>query len=189
MTGQKLRGQLWQLSVKQEVYGVTRLEEAWALDLLAAFAPPANEGPNAQLSALPGEVDYLKTLRRMRALSTPLAAFGLRAAVWLLAWAPLWLDGRWLTSSRLQLSERCGLLRRLLAHKSFAVRELSLLLKLVASMALLGAPTVRARSGYDNVEPRVRAESGMRRKLPVLTEESNAADGGETRQTRHSVAP
>jgi hypothetical protein len=171
------------------VCGVTRLEEVWALDLLAAFAPPAEDSPNAQLSALPGEVDYLRTLRRMRALSTPLAAFGLRAAVWLLAWAPLWLDGRLLTASRLQLSERCGLLRRLLVHRSFAVRELSLLLKLVAAMALLGAPAVRARSGYDNVEPRARAESGMRRKLPVLAEEVSAAHGGGTEPARHSVAP
>ncbi|HEX7477673.1 MAG TPA: hypothetical protein VF331_07690 [Polyangiales bacterium] len=156
---------------------MTRLEEAWTVDLLTAFAPPT-EPTDQRLGPLPGEVDYLQTYRRMRRLSTPLAAFGLRAAVWLLAWAPLWQRGRARTFSGLQLTERSQLLGQLLVHRNFAVRELALLLKLVAAMALLGATGVRARSGYDNVRPAARAESGVRRKLDLLPSVQPAADGG-----------
>src|SRR5262245_44816661 len=104
---------------------MTRWELDWARDVLSAFAPIES---GAGLSPLPGEVDYLTTLRRMVRCSTPLAGLGLRFALWMVAFAPFWLLGRWVTFSKLALRERSELLSRLLRHTSFIVRELSLLL-------------------------------------------------------------
>jgi hypothetical protein len=129
---------------------MTRWEQSWAADVLGSFAPAGSGGG---LTPLPGEVDYLATMRRMVQSSTPLAGFGLRVALWMVVFAPFWLLGRWVTFSKLALRDRVELLSRLLRHTSFVVRELSLLLKLTAAIALLGTPSVRARSGYDGLQP------------------------------------
>jgi hypothetical protein len=97
------------------------------------------------------------------------AALGLRLAIWIAALAPLWLWGKLTTISKLATERRTELLRQLLTHRAFAVRELVTLLKLSAAMALLGTPSVRARSGYDHVQAVADAESGLRvRRLPVM---------------------
>jgi hypothetical protein len=156
---------------------MTPWEQQWALDVLAAFAPPASDG----LSPLPGEVDYGSTFRRMQRGATPLASFGLRLALWMVVLSPLWLLGRFATFSRLALRERTELLARLLRHTSSGVRELSLLLKFTAAVALLGTPSVRARSGYDSVKvpapTQQQIAEGARRHLPVV--QKPAARGGQ----------
>lgn len=114
---------------------------------MAAFL--ADNAPG--LNVTRGEVDFISTLGRMHAGSTKLAGFGLRVAIWMVTMAPLWLFGRFAMFGGLARTERTELLRRLLAHKLFAVRELTLLLKLTAAMALLGTASVRARSHYDDV--------------------------------------
>lgn len=140
------------------------LERRWVAQLLDAFAPSGGPG----LAPLPNEVDYVGAFARMLRHATPLAACGMRVALWMAALAPLWLWGRLSTVSKLASERRSELLRELLSHRAFAVRELTLLLKLAASMALLGTPSVRARSGYDSVQASSTTESGMRVKLPVL---------------------
>lgn len=132
--------------------------------VLAAFAPAKSRG----LAPCPGEVDYLTTAQQMLRGSTPLATLGIRAALWMVALAPLWMWGRVRTVMGLSGRERTRLLAQLASHRSFAVRELTMLLKLTAAMALLGVPSVRQRSGYDNVQPTEKVESGVRRKLPLL---------------------
>jgi hypothetical protein len=154
---------------------MTRFELRWAEDLLAAFAPPNGPG----LAPHAGEVRYAAVFARMRREATPLAAIGLRLAIWLAALAPLWLWGRLRTASLLTPGERPELLRQLLRHRSFAVRELTTLLKLVAMIALLGTDSVRARSGYDNVQSTARIESGVRVRLPLVREhEQHPHDAG-----------
>jgi hypothetical protein len=140
------------------------------VSILSAFAPTRSRG----LAPRDGEVDYLGTAQQMLRASTPIAAFGLRAALWLVALAPVWLWGRFRTVLDLDGPGRTRLLAQLVVHRSFAVRELTMLLKLGAALALLGTPSVRARSGYDNVQPTEKIESGVRRKLPLA-----AADPGE----------
>jgi hypothetical protein len=147
-----------------------RFELRWAEHLLSAFAPPAS-GPSQGLAPTPSEVDYLTVLARMRGKASPLAAIGLRAAVWIAALAPLWLWGKLLTVSSLAHERRPELLRQLLGHRSFAVRELTLLLKLCAAMALLGTPSVRARSGYDPLDAG-REAGGLRARLPIVAHSS-----------------
>jgi hypothetical protein len=128
---------------------MTRWEQAWAEAVLNAFVVDGAPGLNVKH----GEVDYLAALGRMRERGTALAAFGLRAAIWMVATAPLWLFGRFVLFGTLAGAERTELLCRLLTHDSFAVRELTLLLKLTAAMALLGTASVRARSHYDASKP------------------------------------
>ena len=136
---------------------MTRLERRWAQALLESFAPVGGPG----LAPLPGEVDYLGTFGALVRRARPRAAWGLRVAVWLAALAPLWLWGRLRTVTGLSRAARTALLEELLAHRSFPVRELALLLKLAAAMALLGTSSVRARSGYDHVQAGVDIESGL----------------------------
>jgi hypothetical protein len=142
---------------------MTRFEQLWTSDVLTAFTEDAEQG----LTPLPGEVDYLKAFRKMRKGSTALCALGLRLAIWMVAFAPLWLLGRFATFSELARHDRTRLLSRLLAHKNFAVRELTMLLKLTAAMALFGTASVRARSGHDATAPS-RAEHDARRQLTVI---------------------
>lgn len=143
---------------------MTRLEQDWAADVLTAFTVDGAPG----LNAAPGEVDYLGALRRMRRNSTKLAGLALRLAVWLVAFAPLLLYGRFRMFSRLARREQSELLERMLEHRHLVVRELTALLKLTAAMALLGTATIRARSGYDEHTPRTRIESGAHLHLPLL---------------------
>jgi hypothetical protein len=148
---------------------MTRWELSWAVEVLAAFAPSSNESRSRALAPRDGEVDYTRTVRRLLHGSTPLAALGLRAAFWMVNFAPVWLLGRFATFSELARAERTELLSRLLRHTSMFVRELSLLLKFSAAVALLGTPSVRARSGYDNAQPPVSVVRDQgRRLLPVI---------------------
>jgi hypothetical protein len=124
---------------------MTRWEQGWASEVLNAFTLEGAPG----LNVAPGEVDYVGTFSRMRRGSTALAALGLRLALWMVVLAPLWFLGRVGTFSALALRDRTELLARLLSHHSFVVRELTLLLKLSAAMALLGTASVRARTQYD----------------------------------------
>lgn len=136
-------------------------EQRWAQHVLAAFAPEAGPG----LSPAANEVDYVTTTRRMLRQVNPWAAIGLRLAIWIAALAPFWLWGKFVTVSKLAGTRRAELLRALLAHRFMLVRELTLLLKLCAAIALLGTPSVRARSGYDQVAE-AKLESGVRIRLP-----------------------
>lgn len=163
---------------------MTRWEHAWATDVLAAFAPAPADGkslasvrPDRATALAPreGEVDYLRVFRRMIAGSTPLAGIGLRFALWMVALAPMWLWGRFATFSELARTERTELLSRLLSHTSGVVRELSLLLKFTAAVALLGTPSVRERSGYDNPQLSAAASREPRRVLPLYEARESAA--------------
>lgn len=152
---------------------MTRWEHIWAVEVLAAFAPasePRTSQPplRSQLAPRDGEVDYLRAFRRMHAGATPLAALGLRFALWLVALAPIWALGRFVTFGSLGRAERTELLSRLLRHGSIVVRELVLLLKLTAAFALLGTPSVRERSGYDKPQIAATAARDARRALPVI---------------------
>jgi hypothetical protein len=160
----------------QEVSDMTRWEHVWAMEVLAAFAPASESRAGAsqpprdgsQLTPREGEVDYLRAFRRMHAGSTPLAAFGLRFALWMVALAPIWALGRFMTFSTLGRAERTELLSRLLRHGSLVVRELMLLLKLTAAFALLGTPSVRERSGYDKPQVAATVAREARRTLPLI---------------------
>lgn len=169
---------------------MTRLERRWAQALLEAFAPSGGPG----LAPREGEVDFLGTFGTLARRARPRAAWGLRIAVWLAALAPLWLWGRLRTVCGLSRGARAALLEELLAHRSFPVRELTLLLKLAASMALLGTNSVRARSGYDHVQADADVESGLHprvgdgRRIVRLDVRHAAADGTRVRDPEEEAS-
>lgn len=141
-------------------------ERTWAVSILEGFAP--TDGPG--LAPVAGEADYLGSIQKMMRASTAKAAFGLRIGLWIAALAPVWLMGKLSTIRDLSPSGRADLLRRLLAHRSFIVRELTLLLKLGACMAIFAHPGLRARSNYDRheeLEFDTVGESGERPKVKL----------------------
>lgn len=117
-------------------------EKRWAGAILVAFAP-VGESPFG-----PEDAPYLQTLERMISASNWRARAGLRLGLWLVTFAPLWLLGRLRLLPSLPLLERTALLDRLLSHSNFEARELTLLLKIAASLTVMGLPALRARSGY-----------------------------------------
>lgn len=149
-------------------------EKRWAQALLEAFAPPGEAG----LSPTEGEVDYVAGFERMMRSFTPRAALGLRAALWIAALSPLWMWGKLGGVTRMPIARRSELINALLAHSSFLVRELAFLLKTSASFALLGTPTVRARSNYDRNAPPVwplqRKQLGLPATPPSVPEHQGA---------------
>jgi hypothetical protein len=139
-------------------------ERRWATAVLEAFAPPGGAG----LAPEPGEVDYVGGMQRMLGSFTQRAAFGLRAALWIAALAPLWMWGRLSSVTRMPLPRRTELVKHLLVHRFFLVRELAFLLKTAAAFALLGTRSVRGRSNYDRgVQPAWEDRSDHRRRLPM----------------------
>lgn len=161
-------------------------ERSWTRAILAAFAPPEQAsqqtGDPARAACLyprPGEVDYLRAFHRMSQAATRKAAFGLRVAVLLIGLSPMWLGRRLKLFTQLSMREQTEVLAQLLRHRLFAVRELTLLMKFVAAMALLGHDDVRTRSGYDRVQAPELSESGVRHRLPLLTETPPAPGAGD----------
>jgi len=152
-----------------------QVERRQAVAILEAFAPPREGEPQrARLAPHKGEVDYLRAVMRMMAASTGKARLGIHVALLLVALAPLWLCGKLKTMAGLALEQRTAILERLARHPFFAVRDLTLLLKLGAAFALMGTASVRARSQYDRpaVEAAETATSrGVEphRVLPLLT--------------------
>ncbi|MCS6798522.1 MAG: hypothetical protein NZ898_08325 [Myxococcota bacterium] len=143
-----------------------RFERRWAHDVMSSFAPPGGPG----LAPDPGRVDFVGALRTQMRASTPLAALGLRLAVWMAALAPLWTLGRLRTIRGLRPAERAAVLARLLRSRLYLVRELTLFLKLAACFALFRVPELRAQSHYDpaQADEGPPAASGVRRRLPVV---------------------
>lgn len=145
-------------------------EERWAAAVLAGFAPPSDSG----LAPRAGDVDYLEAMREMMRVGTSLSRIGMRVALFIAALSPFWMRFRFRTFVSLVPSERAEMLARLLRHRIFMVRELMLLLKLCACMALFRSPAVRARSRYDRPDEEAMdgaaLDSGERRRLPLARE-------------------
>ncbi len=137
---------------------MTGVEQGWTRLVLSCFA-----GSGTGFTVEEGEVDYLAGAQRFLSAASDKAGLGLRVAIVMVMTAPVWMLGR-LTSLRgLSREERSALLDRMLSHRVFFVRELCLLLKLVACMAIFRSPAARARSGFD---------APSKRSLAVLREEA-----------------
>jgi hypothetical protein len=124
---------------------MTGWEAKQATAAIEGLAPPGKD----RLGAHAAPVDPAATMRRMLGASQPIARLGLRLAIVLVAWSPLWHRGRLSTLAGLPVQERAPILASLLVHPSFGLRELTLLLKVAGAMCLLADPTLRAASGYD----------------------------------------
>lgn len=151
-------------------------EKRWLPAVLESFAPDAVD----KLALSQIRVDYAGAFRVIRQNSTPRARLGLHLALWIAALAPWWLDRRCCSMASLGIEERAALLQRLLGHRSYIVRELTTLLKLVACMTIFGLDAIQLRSGYDTSAELYTSQeaSGTRRRvshLPVLPTEQDTS--------------
>jgi hypothetical protein len=160
---------------------LTRLEVFWAGLVLPSFA-----GSGAGFTVREGEVDYLAGLARFMGSASEKAKLGIRFAFFLAVTTPVWIGGRLRGFASLSPEERSEHLDAMSRHRIFLVRELCLLLKLIACMAIFRAPTTRERTGYDGDPAREPART--RRALPVLRAARDEAISGE-RATSNSDRP
>jgi len=128
-------------------------EHRWIEAVFAGFAPPGKSEDPSRLTPREGEVDHVASFRKMQGACTERAKLGFRIALWMAALAPFWMTFRFKTMTGLRADERAKILDRMLEHRLFFVRELTMLLKVGASFALIGTPSVRARTGYDATPP------------------------------------
>ena len=127
---------------------LTQPERQWLTAIMEGFAPPGS-GDAEHLAPERGEVDYAGTFEELNGAGGPKVRYGIRAAALLIASSPVWMRARPTFIDGLNTAERIALLEDLLQHPLQIVRELTLLMKVQTSMALLREPTVRARSNYD----------------------------------------
>ena len=119
---------------------MTNLERNWARAALATMFP-SGAHPN-----VPGadKVDGGASLEDVCRTVPPRVALGLRAAVWLVALAPLFVVFRLRTLPGLESDVRERVVLALLSSRLYVVRQLTLLLKAFGALIFVAAPGVRA---------------------------------------------
>lgn len=120
-------------------------ERRWLLCVLASFAPEGGPG----LAPRGEPVGYLESFDSLYRHGAPLVRIGLRLALWLVVWSPLWLELRPHLLTSFALDERQRLLDRVIQHDLLPLREAVFSLRLCACLALFANEALRARSGYD----------------------------------------
>lgn len=160
-------------------------ERRWAEGVLGGFAPPMPEGEatSGLLTPRPGEVDYAGVFERYAGAGSALSAVGVRLVFWLAALSPFWMSFRFTSLDGVSPEERVRYLDRLVHHKFKLISELMLLIKLAASMALLGTASVRARTNYDRRPKKQPARAKSLVALPIIeaTPEPALAEPGPAR--------
>ena len=142
---------------------LSSIERSLAPIVLASFAPHATPGG---FPIAPGEVDWEGGLDRFLSAASDKARLGIAVAMTLFFFAPIFTLGRMCTLARATVEERALAMERLLSHRIFFVREMALLVKLVACMAMFRVASLRARTNYDDPGHRPAVEN--RTRLRVL---------------------
>jgi hypothetical protein len=115
---------------------LTRLELRWARAALEAVFPGSHGIAPLDVEGYLGEM--------LRAIPFE-PALGLRAAIWLVAHAPLFVIGRSATIHGIAPADRERVIVRLASSASYPVRQLVLLLKTMGALLYAGDDEVRAR--------------------------------------------
>ena len=104
---------------------------------------------------------------------------GLKACLWFVMLAPLFMLGRFRTFAGLRPADRLRLLERLGESDTYLVREMPLLLKTVACLGFCGLPEVQSRLGITPVD--ATPPEWARRGLPLLGDSREPREPGEGR--------
>lgn len=126
---------------------LSSIERALAPVVLSSFAPLALTGA---FSIGQGEVDWAGGLDRFLAQASDKARLGIAVSMVAFFFAPLFTLGRFCTLAKATVEERASAMEHLLDHRFFLVREMALLVKLVACMAMFRVSSLRERTGYDD---------------------------------------
>jgi hypothetical protein len=120
---------------------LARFECRWAEAAVGAIFPGSREDGFADIAAMdvPG---FFRDVMRYLPLRS---ALGVRIAIWIVAWAPLFVIGRFATIAGLALGEREAVLDRLSLSTSYTIRSLVMILKTMGALLYAGDDGVRAR--------------------------------------------
>jgi hypothetical protein len=128
---------------------LTRFEHTWAQATLVAMFPGAREDGFADIAAMDVH-GFLVELTR----SMPFKArLGLRAAVWLVAFAPLFVLRRFTTIAHLPVADGERVIAALCASRSYGVRSLVMMLKTFGALLYAGDDAIRARVRHPEPHP------------------------------------
>jgi hypothetical protein len=120
---------------------LTRFEHRWAQAALVAMFPGSRDEGLADIAGLDVHGYLVEVMR-----SLPFKArLGLRAAVWLVGFAPVFVLRRIATISRLTPADAERVVGALCASSSYGVRSLAMLLKTFGALLYAGDDAVRAR--------------------------------------------
>jgi hypothetical protein len=100
---------------------------------------------------------------------------GIRAAIWIVALAPIFVLRRARTLAGLASSDRELVMVALATNRVYAVRQLVLALKALAALLYAGSPTVRARLMAPTISASFVDEARLVRRLPSLPPSTTAA--------------
>ncbi|MGD0674345.1 MAG: hypothetical protein ABSC94_02940 [Polyangiaceae bacterium] len=126
-------------------------EHRWAEAALAAIFPGSAADGLVAIGSMAWGAYVCETMARLPTKS----ALGVRCAVWLVAFAPLFVVGRFTVFARLGPADRERVIVRLASSSWFLVRSLLLILKTVGALLYAGDRCVRARMA-DDLPPRDR---------------------------------
>src|SRR5262249_32692452 len=128
---------------------LTRLENTWAEAAMVAIFPGSTEDGLTGIDRMDVRGFLIEVMRRVPFR----AALGLRVAVWLVAFAPLFVLGRLTTITRLAQADREQLVGRLVASKSYVIRSLVLIIKTMGALLYAADDRVRARMQHATPKP------------------------------------
>jgi len=120
---------------------LTALEYRWAEAAIGAIFPGSYDEGLAEITGM----DVPGFLRQAMRHLPYRSALGVRMAIWMVAWAPFFVLGRFATIAGLALLDREALLARLAASRWYAVRSLVLVLKTMGAFLYAADTRVRAR--------------------------------------------
>jgi hypothetical protein len=138
---------------------LSKLESRWARGAFGAIFPA-----NGAMKIGICDLDVETFISEVRSATSFKSALGIRAAIWIVAFAPLFVLGKFRTIVGIDPASRELVMGSLLGSRIFFVRQLTMLLKAIGALLYAGAPAVRKVM----IPPRTQAfrESGTR---PLIT--------------------
>lgn len=115
----------------------------WERRLLASILETMLPSPGPGVPGI-GELDLTEFWRRFEESAPPLLRIGLRGATWGLGLGAVFLLGRPVSFDALAPADRELLLERASESEVFAIRQMVMVLKVVASFAYFHDPSVQA---------------------------------------------
>jgi hypothetical protein len=142
-----------------------RFERVWARAALDAIYPSAaSKDLPVGISAFDVDSFFDDLFLRLPLVT----ALGLRAAIWMVALAPLFVLHRLSTIARLGSGDRNLLILRLLGSQRYAVRQLVMALKATGGIFYGGAPQIRERVLHPQGRDSGRDSGRVKTRLPML---------------------
>jgi hypothetical protein len=127
--------------MKRTARTLTRTENRWAEAAFGAIFP-SNAHPELRTGIV--DLDVPTFLTDLRSRVPYRSALGLRLAIWMVAFAPLFVLGRFRTITGLDPKAREALVGALLVSSIYPVRQLLILLKAIGALLYGRAASVRA---------------------------------------------